>query len=286
MKADFSLDRSPGYDSIAHMADTVPRGGTGNELTSIRKALRLLKSFVDGKGIATVSDLAAAHRMPKSSVSRILRELSVEGFVAKNSERGDYRLGSELFRLGNVALHAMSIRQVAMAHMAKCAEKYGETVHLAILNESKDIISLEATPSSYNLRPDVHVGGRVQYHCTSVGKAIFAFLCDDDRRKILRSRRIKYTQNTIVDEKKLTKELRKIRAQGYAVDDMENENGVKCVGAPIFDKDDKVVAAISISGASVRFSEEKIRSYAAAVMEAARNISYELGSNKGTPNNI
>lgn len=254
--------------------------GTGQgpkETKSLRKGLQILKTFsADGQELS-LTEIASRNRMPKSTASRILGTLTNEGFLFRDPGTASYRLGSELLHLGGLVRQKTNLRGVAIPHMQKVSTQYGELVHLAILNEDQEVVSLEATPSRFNLRSDVHLGGKAELHCTGVGKAILAFLDPKDIRRLLKAKRRKYTANTITGERELLQEIARIRSQGYAVDDMEHEDGVRCIAAPITAGDGKAIGAISISGPATRIGLDRVPKLARSVREVARRISRDLG---------
>jgi IclR family transcriptional regulator, KDG regulon repressor len=182
-----------------------------------------------------------------------------------------------LVHLGRLVKENVRIRDVAVPHMERISSQYGELVHLAILNDDREVVSLEATPSRFNLRSNIHLGGRADLHCTGVGKAILAFLDPEEIRRILKAKRKRYTSRTITGERGLLRELATIRARGYAVDNMEHEEGVRCIAAPIRDVDGKTVGAISISGPSARIGLDRVPELARSVKEVALRISRDLG---------
>ncbi len=244
---------------------------------SLRKGLQVLKAFSANGQELSLTQIASLNRLPKSTASRILGTLSNEGFLYRNPATGTYRLGAVLLHLGRLVKENVRIRDVAVPHMADVSSQYGELVHLAILNNDREVVSLEATPSRFSLRSSVHLGGRVELHCTAVGKAILAFLDPEEIRRTLKLKRKKYTPRTITSARGLLQELAKIRAQGYAVDNMEHEEGVRCIGAPIRDADGATVGAISISGPAARIHADRVPELARSVKEIALRISRDLG---------
>ena len=252
-------------------------GTAARQTKSLRKGLQVLKAFSANGQELSLTQVATLNRLPKSTASRILGTLSNEGFLYRNPGTGTYRLGAVLLHLGRLVKENVRIRDVAIPHMEKVSSQYGELVHLAILNDDREVVSLEATPSRYSLRSSVHLGGRAELHCTGVGKAILAFLDPREIRQILKAKRKRYTSRTLTSERGLLRELVSIRAQGYAVDDMEHEEGVRCVAAPIRDADGATVGAISISGPAARIGLDRVPEFARSVKDVALKISRDLG---------
>jgi DNA-binding IclR family transcriptional regulator len=144
--------------------------------------------------------------------------------------------------------------------------------------EGNEVLYVECLESSKRLRTYSVLGVRAPLYCTSVGKAILAFLPSEEQTTILDSTTFeKFTENTIIDKMYLLDELRTIAQRGYAVDNMEHEEGLRCVGAPIRSHAGQVFAAISVSGPSQRITLGNISEIGKVVMAQAENISAQLG---------
>lgn len=245
---------------------------------SIEKALRILNCFSEADFELDLSKIVQKIHLPKTTVYRILSTLEKEGIISQNQENKKYRLGLRLFELGSLVFRKLKLREVALPLMEKLSEESGETVHLGILDKY-EVISVEKADSSFSLRSNVYIGKRTPAYCTGVGKALLAFQPLDKIRLFLEQNKLKkYTQNTITDKGKLEKELETVKKRGFAVDNMEHEEGVRCVAAPIRNYEGKVIASISISGPSVRITEEKIPQFVLMVKKTAETISKELGA--------
>jgi DNA-binding IclR family transcriptional regulator len=156
-----------------------------------------------------------------------------------------------------------------------------ETIHLSVYDEPH-IVYIDKIESTLPIRMYSRVGARAESYCTGVGKALIAFLGDYEFEQFLQ--KVSFTQftpNTITSAKELREELARIRAQGYALDLQEHEEGVRCAAAPIFGLDGRVAGSISIAAPAFRKTEDDILALAPAVMGAARQISENLGSNRG-----
>ncbi len=159
----------------------------------------------------------------------------------------------------------------------------GETAHLGVLRDGQ-VVSLVNIESSQTLRTPATVGTRTPAHCTSLGKAMLAFVTREHLDDFLRGRKLEaYTPMTITSAAKFKAELRSIAKRGYAVDNEEREPGFRCVGAPLWDSAGEVVAAISIAGPVFRIGDDRMQNLSATVMRIAARISASLGyrSSKG-----
>lgn len=245
---------------------------------SLRRAIEILLLLgSEGKTEWGVTDIGRELGLPKSTVHRLLSTLEAYGLVEQNPETALYRLGLRLFELGSVVLKNMNLRRIALPIIQELSARCGETVHLGVLSDW-EVLSIEEAESPLTLKATVYIGKRAPLHCTAVGKALLAFLKENELEAIIAAKGLKkYTENTITDPALLKEHLSQIRARGFAVDNEEHELGVRCVGAPVFDHEGKVVASISASGPSFRITEDRVNELALEVIAAAQRISGALG---------
>ncbi|MBD3306259.1 helix-turn-helix domain-containing protein [candidate division KSB3 bacterium] len=246
-------------------------------LKSVEKALQILETFSMRRPELSVVELEEMLPLPKVSIYRFLRILRKRGFISRNPHTRKYRLGIKVFELGSIVLRNMELRKAAFPLIENLSKRSGETVHLGVL-DGKEAVSIEGAESGYSLRISLPIGKRVYLHSTGIGKAILAFLDEEDVEEVLEEKGLpRFTEQTITDPKVLMAELQLIRERGYAVDNEENEPGVRCVAAPILDSSQQVMASVSISGPSVRITDAKIPSLAKMVIETSHTISRALG---------
>ncbi|MBW2123624.1 MAG: IclR family transcriptional regulator [Deltaproteobacteria bacterium] len=277
-KADRSSRASPGLSRKARGTVGVPFAETpaGGAVKSVWRAFKILESFETG-GMMGVTELSRKLDFPKSSVYEIVTTLVGQGILEKDPERNRYRLGLRLFELGNRARDSLEIRRVASPLLKTLNRELDETVHLTVL-ESGEVLYVECFESTKRLRTYSVIGVRAPLHCTAVGKAILAFLGRDEIEEIIRNKGLPgFTERTITDRGALLAELDRIVASGYAVDNMEHEEGARCVGSPIRNGIGRVFASISVSGPSQRITEQRIPEIGKLVMAAAAEISRRLG---------
>jgi len=247
---------------------------------SVKKAIKILEAFSENDFEMSLSEISKKINLPKATTYRIIETLKDGGLIDQKPDNGKYKLGLKLFELGSLVFKKLKLREVALPYMEALSKECGETIHLGILQGDK-VVSIESCESSFDLRSNIYIGKRAPLYCTGVGKALLAFLSPEEICNFLQqSKRKKYTANTITDADELEKELEKIRKEGFAVDNMEHEEGIRCVAAPIRNYENKVIASISISGPSIRITEEKIPQLASMVKETAENISKRLGFSK------
>lgn len=212
-----------------------------------------------------------------STVFRFLQTLSQCGLVEQNPETGKYRLGLKLLDWGMQVLRRMDLRRDALPFLRELNEKTREMVHLTVYDHDAAIY-IEKIESPTPLRVYSEVGKAAPLHCTGVGKVLMAALSKEKLTELLKRYPLRRcTPNTITDIAALKSELSRIRAQGFAMDNEEHEQHIRCVAAPIQNHTGKVVASISIAGPTTRVTPARVPELIEAVKEAAGKISTRLG---------
>lgn len=243
---------------------------------SIQKAIRILELLASEPGLNSTR-VSEKLGLPKSSVHDILSTLEKESFVFR-SQGGGLQLGLRLFELGNKSLGNIEIRKVSESCLQWLNKEIDETVHLTIL-ENDEVLYIECFESSKRLRINSVIGVRAPLYCTAVGKAIMAYLPESEIDRIIKTYGIpKITDQTIIDAQELKKELAATARRGYAIDNSEHEEGVRCVAAPIQSRMGDISASISISGPTQRIKMGDIPHLAELVMKTAWEISQRLGA--------
>lgn len=224
-----------------------------------------------------VTELAEKLSLHKSTTHRLIMVLESSRFVERDGVTGKYRLGSRIIELGLSALSRLDIYQVARPHLRDLVAETGETAHIGVMRAG-EIVSLVNWESTQALRTPSTIGTRHPVHCSSLGKAILAFSTSDEIDRYLHKRTLeRYTRNTITSAELFRKETAAIRRAGYALDDEEREDGLRCIGAPVFSCSGEVVAAVSIAGPAFRITRDRTTSLAAAVIKTAGTISAAIG---------
>ncbi len=244
---------------------------------SVERALSILEvlaNYRDGLGVTDISEKVDLH---KSTVYRLLSTLISMDYVIQDKETNRYMTTFKLYELGNKRVESMDILTASKPYTKKLMESLNEVVHL-VVRENNKIIYIDKVEANNTIRMASTIGKRSPMYCTSVGKAMLAYFSDEEVEKVWNaSNVVKLTPNTIVDYDMFRIELEKVRANGYALDNEENEDGVRCIGAPIFDRNKQIAGAISISGPIFRVSEEKLDIISSEVIKYANLISRELG---------
>ena len=244
---------------------------------AVERALAMLEAVAQEPEGLSNAEISRKLKMPKSSASYILRTLETQAYLNRDPETGKYRVGLKILSLSRGALSGIDVREVALPVMRHLMAKTHLTCHLAIL-DGPDAVYIEKVEPDGFLRVDTWVGRRMRVHATSVGKALVAFIPEERLEKILSERGMeKRTPKTITNLPRLLKELEKVRAQGYAVDDEENNLAARCVGAPVFNQQGAIEASLGLSGTTNQVNAHTMPRIVEALKDAARHISMQLG---------
>ncbi|MEU6711735.1 IclR family transcriptional regulator [Nonomuraea sp. NPDC046802] len=244
-----------------------------NQSASLRRALTVLDHVRERSGLS-LTQLAEAAELPKSTVLRLTAPLIEARLLERDRRTGAYRLGHGTIRLGQAYLATLDLRAVAAEESYRLMSEVRETVHLVVY-DPPHVVYIDKVENEANVRMASRIGSRGPAHSTAVGKAILAWQPAEAVAELVLDPR---TKHTIIDHERLRAELAAVRRRGYAVDDRENEPEVRCVGAPIFNHNDAVTAAISVSGLTSRITAARVRELGPLVAEAASRISRKLGS--------
>jgi DNA-binding IclR family transcriptional regulator len=236
---------------------------------SLERALGILELLAASRAGLTLPEIARELRLPKSSVHCLLITLERHRYLHRNEKNGRYLFGAKLFALGNMSLSGLEVREAAVPHMQSLMARTGLTVHLAVLERFEAVLVEKMEPPGV-FKLATWLGKRMDLHCTSLGKALIAYVPDEELARLVRERGLpRHNDNSIVSLRKLKDELARSRQTGYAIDDEEDEIGYRCIGAPIFDEKGQVAAAISISGTIAQVGEENSTALAQDVLQTA-----------------
>jgi len=245
-------------------------------IKSVKKAMDILCAFEPDRPVMGVQELSDQLDLPKSTLHHLLATLAKRGFI-ENNERGQYSLGSRIIERTQAVRLNVELRDRAAPLLRSLADACRLSVYLAALDGMQSIY-IYAVETPHRLRARTAVGDRVPLHCTSLGKAMLAFLAPEEIERIVATIGLeRFTDNTIVDPTRLKEELGRVRQLGYAVDRQEHELGVGCVGAPIFSHRRAVVAACSVSGTPQAIADDSVERLASLVMNTGEEISTRLG---------
>ena len=256
--------------------------GDRHSIQSVDRALFLLETIAEAGGEATLTDLATRTGLNISTCHHLLATLIQRGFAAKVSGRRLYALGSRIIALSHACLQ-VDLPRRAQPYLEAINSATGETVHLAGL-QGDNVMTLAVREARHAVRVDTGKIGRVEApHATSVGKAMMAWLPEDEIRRILGNGMKRFTDKTITDFPAFLESLRTVRRNGYAIDREEFLPGVICVGAAIRDQAGTVIGAISASTPMMRATEEHIGLMRDEISAATRALSAEFGEPSAQP---
>jgi IclR family acetate operon transcriptional repressor len=238
---------------------------------SIVRVFGLLEDMADLGGVASLSSLQERSGLPLPTVHRLLRTLVALGYVRQERSR-DYALAPRLARLGESASRLTG--RWASPYLQKLVEHLGESANLAVL-DGDQVLYVAHCPGRHSMRMFTEVGRRAGAHCTAVGKAMLAQLPEDQAVGLLaRSGMPAQTANTITQLPAMLSELRRVRQEGFALDNGEQEDGVRCVAVALPGKPGQ--AAVSISAPSTRMNEEMVANAVPLLLLTAKDLANEL----------
>ncbi|MEW6129386.1 MAG: IclR family transcriptional regulator [Acidobacteriota bacterium] len=245
--------------------------------TAIERTMAIFEAIAARKSGLTLSDICRQLEIPKSSASYLLRTLKNLGYLNLDQATGKYRLGLKVMSLGQRVEIGTDVKEAALPVIQKVVEKTNLTAHLAVLDHGEAVYIAKVEPRSF-IRMDTWVGKRMQVNSTGVGKAIAAYLSPAEVEAIIKQHGLKKrTVKTITVQSSFLRELDKVRAKGYAIDDEENSLGARCVAVPVFDSLGNAVAAIGVSGTTAQVNKASITKIVELVKDAAEKASAKLG---------
>jgi len=246
---------------------------------TIDKALEVLEiladeGFQEGLG---VSELSGRLNIGKSTVHRILDTLMAKNYIEQCEDSKKYRLGWRLFEIGNIIPRQRNLYNFDVSILRDLCNQYQETVNLGVRVDDSVVTISKVSPKA-SLIANLQIGSRESLHATAMGKALICEMTKEEVLQIFGDRQLEaYTTATITDIDELMEELKRIRNQGFSIDDEEFCAGLTCVAMPVRDFKNDIVAAISVSGASIRQTYSKIESVKVGLKEASDKLSAFLG---------
>ena len=247
-------------------------------IQAVSHALDLLEQFHEDVDELGVTELSKRLKLHKNNVFRLLATLESRGYIEQNRATENYRLGLKSLELGQTFIKQMGLLRQAKPILEKIVETCNETSYVTIFKDGH-VVYLDVVETDMTVRVVSRVGSRLPAYCTASGKIHLAFLSDEEINEILPREDLKsYTPTTITSRSELKKQLKQVAEQGYAIDDEELDQGVRCVAAPIRDYTRRIVGAISISGPSMRLSNERLKEELVPLaLQAAEGLSTRLG---------
>ncbi|HET8522718.1 MAG TPA: IclR family transcriptional regulator [Thermomicrobiales bacterium] len=250
-------------------------------LSTLDKGLRVLEALAEtepARGL-TLTELARVVGMHRTTLFRILATLRARGYVARDSENDRYRLGLQLLSLSSALLNDLDMRQVARPILQALRDETQELVHLTVLDNG-EVVTIDRFEGNQPLSLQTEIGGRRPAYCTATGKSFLANMPAAEVDRLLEHGMPRLTRNTITSSDAMQQHLAETRRRGYAIDNEERTEGIRCVAAPIFDHDRRIVGAVSIAAPALRTPEQRLAYLGRLSCRAADQVSHQLGYSK------
>jgi DNA-binding IclR family transcriptional regulator len=255
-------------------------------IQSVDHALDILEAFDYGHEELGVTELSNKLNLHKNNIFRLLATLETRGYIEQDKKTGNYRLGIKVFEVASAFLHHLGLRRQARPVLEALVRDCNETAYLAVL-DGPDTIYVLMHETSHMVRVIPRLGQRLPAHCTASGKVQLAFESQDRLVELFGERPLRQlTPNTITDFGGLRDHLGEVTRAGYAIDNEELEEGVRCVAAPVRDYSHRVVAGIGLSGPVSRLTPERIQTELVPLVREAgvklsQRLGYEIGPEGG-----
>lgn len=260
-----------------------------SNVQSIERAFVILEALSETPEGMQITRLSEKVGLTKSTVHRLLTTLLNMNYVQKDIDSDRYKLGYRLIYLSRNIINNIDIISIAKPHLEELARDVNETIHLCI-EDKGEVLYVDKIESRQTIRMISKVGNRAPMYCTGVGKMLLSGMDKEQFERVCsKTNFIVHTPNTIADKNMLYQEIEKIRQQGYALDNIEHEDGIRCIAAPIFDSEGKVVASFSISGPSNRITmqlieEQLIEKTRTASINISRLLGYKAETSRQSIN--
>jgi DNA-binding IclR family transcriptional regulator len=247
------------------------------QLQSLDRAVAVLDLLGESEGPLGLADVCERMALHKSTAHRALMVLERCGLIERTPENR-FRLGLKLYELGSRAVEQIDLRARVHPWFRRLSVQVGETVHLGVLQKTAVVYLDKVEPNNRRTWLASRIGASNPVYCTAMGKAMLAFLPEDSAAEIIgKIRYVRFTHRTLMTPEALKRSLDRVRRRGYAIDDEEVEEGVRCIGAPILSGSGQPMAAVSISGPTSRITQQSVPGIAEHLMRCCREISASLG---------
>lgn len=250
---------------------------TKNPVQSAERIFLVMEMLADN-GEMGLMEISAALGLHKSTVHRLLMSLIYMGYAKQDETSQKYMLSYKIVSMAGKLLDRMDIMQVAKPYLERLSDLSGEAVHLVAREDNNILYIYKIEAKVGTIRMVSHVGMVHPMYCSGVGKAIMATLPEKELRQIWNESVIeKKTDKTIVDYEEMLRVLEEVKRNGYALDDEENEKGVRCIAACLKSYQNEVNYAFSISGPTSRMTRERVKELSVDVKKVQEELSRELG---------
>ena len=246
-------------------------------IQSVERALQILDLFNDQATELKITEISQQMGLSKSTLHSLLKTLQLHGYIDQNPDNGKYCLGMKLVERGHFVVGTMDIRQKAKSWLTTLSQETGQTTHLGILdgNEGVYIEKIEGKQAAIAYS---RIGRRLPVHATAIGKVLMAWLGDEELNALLDGYSFtRFTPATLTDRAALLAALAQTRHNRYALDNEENEPGVRCIAVPVWNHESRVIAALSLSTLTSRVNDEQLAACRQKLVAAGLGLSKTLG---------
>ena len=244
---------------------------------TVERTLSILETVSHSEHGLSNSEISRRLKIPKSSASYILRILENRGYLLREDSSGKYRLGLKLMSLTREMLTHIDVREIAKPIMEQFVKRTNLSAHLAVLDNGRAVY-VEKVEAMGFVKMDIWVGHRLPVHSTAIGKILVSEMPPNEITDILATRGMdKRTAKTILKQEKYLKEIEKVRTFGFAIDNEENSEGVRCVAAPVYDAQGKIIGALGTSGTTIQVNEENLPKIVKLIQDSAAKVSEQMG---------
>jgi IclR family KDG regulon transcriptional repressor len=245
-------------------------------IRAVSRALDVLLCFSRESPELTLTEISERVHLHKSTVHRVLATLENARFLEHDSATAKYRLGLRLLELASLVLEHVDLRRQAWPHLVRLSQEHRETVDLGIL-DGTDIVYLEVIDSPQRVKLAVAPGQRLPACCTASGKAMLAFLPEEQVQQILTQGLPRYTNHTILSPDSFLSDLRVAHERGFAISQAEYEEDIHAVAAPILSIRQEPLAVVALAGPAFRLPPERLMELGPHVRQCAHDIAQEIG---------
>jgi DNA-binding IclR family transcriptional regulator len=243
---------------------------------SLDKGLFLLETIEQAPQPISLQELWQTLRWDKATIYRLLVTLEKRGYIHRDPQGRKYSLGMKIYALYDSLIRKLDLQQLTKSSLALLTRRTGQTAHLAVA-VGGSVVFIDRVVGSEILSVNTQIGATEPLHCTALGKAFLAFLEPEERSELLGGRLERFTPNTLVGKRELQREMARIRSRGFAVDDEEYNEGIRCIAAPILNAQGVPIAMLGVSGPKNRLSAKRIEEYGRMIGLNAMEISKKFG---------
>jgi DNA-binding IclR family transcriptional regulator len=246
-------------------------------LRTFDKGLTILEGLAEiGRHGTTTVELGRRLGLHRTTVHRFLQTLARRGYAEQISDSDRYRVGLKVLGLASATMAGLSLRDVAMPILEALNQATNETVHLVMMDRG-EVVTIDRIEAEHPVALRTYIGARRPAYCSAAGKAMLAYMPQTQVDQVLALGMPPRTAKTITDPVQFKAQLWEVTRRGFALDDEENLEGVRCAAAPVFNLEGRLAGGISLSAPAMRVDDARLLELAGLVRDAARELSSLLG---------